>query len=187
MADKSGLGSDVYEGMSVYGRFHSYMGAVIGVLIMLAMFYFGYQMMESPFSKKVSGTIASISAHSMTPAPLNQNGVREGSPTYNATAVVHYSAAAPGAAPRSYSKTLSLSGSKVPYVVGQPVELLINPKDPSAAEQDSTYWWAGPALIGLGALIGVGGIANAYLTSKYKSFAATEGTISAIGAVGQAF
>jgi uncharacterized membrane-anchored protein len=164
------LGDTVYDGMSIYGRIRSYIGALIGIVVMMVMFYFAYQQIESPYTQKVTGTIHSISAHSESSPP------KSGSPTYTATAVVHYLG--------QHSATLALRGS-TPFVVGGSVDLLVDPAKPNSPEQKTSSWMMGPGLIVLGLLIGAGGVANAYFTTEYKSYAALTGTMDSVGAVGR--
>lgn len=160
--------------MGIYGEFHAAVGAVITVLLMVMMWVFGYHLLENPKVDKVTGTITGVQDHSVsTPS----NG---GSPTYYATGVVSYTY---GSA--SYSATLPLVGP-VPFVVGQPVLLVVDPKEPDAPSQPSGAWWVSYALFAGGLLIGTLGVGNAVMVFSNKTIAATEGAVDAVGAFSNA-
>ena len=167
-----GLGSAAYSGMSDIGRIQAYIGAVVGVLVMLLLFYFGYLWMDTN-SVTVTGTITKVNS---TSSSLNPSGGNAAT-TYVSHVVVSYSYKGPRSA------TMSLSSTRR-YRVGDTVSLSISPSSPDSPQKASP-WWFGPGMIGLGFLIGASGLVNAYLVSTSKAYAAAEGTAATVGMVAQ--
>ena len=168
-----GLGSAAYTGMSDVGRIQAYIGAVVAVLIMLVLFYVGYLWMDTD-NVTVTGTITKVVS---TTTSTNSTGQGGTSTTYNSHVVVSYTYKGPRSA------SMVISDSK-PYNVGEKVSLSISPGSPNTPQQASP-WWIGPSMIGLGFIIGMGGLVNAYLVSTSKTYAAVEGTAATVGMVAQ--
>lgn len=164
------LADEAYSGVAAYGRFSSTIGAIIGVLIMIVMFYFGSTIL---FSNKKRTTATVVAAkQDGTSLPSNQGG---GVPV-SMTLRYEY--------PAGTTRTVSLSRTMdVIPAVGEKIPIAVNALKPD----QPTVKPAGKALGGLlmigGLLIGGISIASAHFAAKNRGFAATMGVADVASAV----
>jgi hypothetical protein len=173
------LGSEVYSGVAVYGRFRAVVGAVIGVIIALLLIIIGFSKLRDKHTASASMTVTAVRACVAPPA-----GGGQGTATmYACTVDVSFST--------PDGKAFHAAGVKVTVpaqvIQGDVLVLRYDPANPSDVVQEVSPRTAGWAMIGGGALVGVTAVGIAVLSFKSKGFAAIEGTAGLIGDVGAAF
>lgn len=164
---KSGLGSKIYSGVAMYGRFRAVMGAIIGVIIALIIIIIGVSQPRDPHTEIMPMTITSVS-----PCSKQITSSRDSSSTSYQCSISVSFPAADGSSIDVQSIAVSMP---TPPISGDIILLRYDPVDPTSVVQEISPRALGWSLIGGGVLLGGFTVGLAVLAFKSKGFAAIEG------------
>jgi len=169
----STLGSDIYSGTAMFGKFVAVLGAVGTSLMALILMYIGISALRDKHTHQVTATISSFD----NPCMMD---IKTG--FYTCYAHIAYYVAKDGQATKMEANNVQLI-AKVPLKAGDQIILYYDPSNPADIKQElfprKTGWW----LIGSGLVIGGVGVGLAWLTFYSKGFAAITGGASILKAV----
>lgn len=170
----SGIGSGLYSGIATYGRFQAVIGAILGSIIAIILIYYGMKKLYDPHTSVAQMHVTDVNNCSESKTIYNNNSQSNTTITYDCVVSVSFVA--------SDGKTYTVQNvnvnSSVPLKVGMIISLRYDPTNPSSVVQEIS-----PRNLGWGLIIGGGLLAAlvigiAWLSLKYKGFAAIEGTAS---------
>lgn len=156
--------SALTTGLSAYGKFRTYSGAVVAVLVSLSMCFIGGYLIKNPdkHTATVQGTVKEASTAKDD----------KGNPTYFITGEYNIG-----------GKVYAVSGQTDQlYNKGQTITVYYDPANPGSAVLKPVPSWLGWALIGVATLVGCGSIGFAYFFSGLSNTGkATVGGFEAAG------
>lgn len=173
----------VLSGLQTYGRWRTYLGAGIGVLVLLALIvaaiFVARNAIKDPHDKSVIGTLTNVVCTSQPKTITTGSGKDQKTTSmtvYNCKAHVTYTVNG-----KTYGKDLTFGESSTPYSENQSVTIHYNPADP----QDSTpsppiheYWAFGAIAVGISLIVAV--IAGAVFVTRSKTLSGLAGAAGAV-------
>ena len=164
------IGSGIYSGVAMYGRFQAVIGVIFGVIISIILVSVGISKLHDPHTAAAQMTITDVSGCSQ-----NTVNTKKGTIINNLCNIsVAFNA--------SNGKRYTVSGVEVvwptPLKIGMLVNLRYDPANPTSVVQEISPRALGWGLIGGGVILSAITIGIAILSFKSKGFAAVEGTAS---------
>jgi hypothetical protein len=166
---KEGVGSAIYSGVAMYGRFRAVIGAIMGTIIALVLIIIGVVRLKDRRTATATMTVVSASC-----AKRVQSDKRGDTYTdYVCIATVSYRASNGG----QYVVSNVNIAAPSPLVPDALITLRYDPANPADVIQDSTPRALGWGLIAGGILVGAISVGVAVMTFKSKEFAAVSGAV----------
>lgn len=169
--DNKGIGSGIYSGVALYGRFQAVLGVVIGVIISIILISYGISRLHDPHTSDAQMNITEVSA-------CNQQMISGNKGNTYAQYSCNISVSFIASNGNKYNVSNINVNSSVPLKVGMSIYLRYDPSNPSSVVQEISPRTLGWGLIAGGILVSAIAIGIAVLSFKYKGFAAVEGTAS---------
>lgn len=156
-----GIGSDIYSGLSSIGRVESILSAVIVVAIAIIFIAIGVSLIRTPYTAVTMATIQSVQCSASS--PNDSASSCELAITYVVNGVTYN------------NHVQALSDTPSEYATGKSVSIRYDPANPENAMVGVNEHTMGYIMIGIAVLISIVAIANAYLTTQSKAYAAVSG------------
>lgn len=165
-----GIGSGIYSGVAMYGRFQAIIGVIFGVIISLILISVGVSKLRDPHTSVAQMTVTSVDGCSQ-----NTNITKKGTIITNLCTV---SVAFNSSNGKRYTVQNVEVSWPTPLKVGMLINLRYDPANPTSVVQEMSPHALGWGLIGGGVFLSAIVIGIAILSFKSKGFAAVEGTAS---------